>query len=75
MVNEMYFEVPPTIEMGSYRANCSNKKDALYSYNSARSHDGLPPLLKMPRGTKYYKSIRQGTNTDGSSNYIFKRVD
>jgi hypothetical protein len=28
------------------------KADALIGYNSSRAHDGLPPLEKLPRGTR-----------------------
>lgn len=50
--------VPPTAEQGSYTAIVSNRfttkaADALFTYNSARDHDGLPPLTRMPRGTQY----------------------
>lgn len=57
------FTVPPTAEMGSFKGTCSHstresyRKNALWSYNSARAHDGLPPLDRMPAGTVYY-SIR-----------------
>ena len=52
--------VPPTMEMGSYSTVVSDKhqskeKDALWDYNSARSHDGLRPLKRMPNGTRYKK--------------------
>ena len=51
--------VPPTMEVGSYSTFVSGnkefRKEALQDYNSARSHDGLPPLRKMPKGTKYYE--------------------
>lgn len=53
------FTVPPTMEQGSHKGNCapgyftSYRADALQEYNSARAHDGLPPLKRMPRGTKY----------------------
>lgn len=30
-------------------------KSALWDYNSARAHDGLPPLSRMPAGTVYHK--------------------
>lgn len=51
--------VPPTKEMGSYFCNASRSYGqtlagcALQSYNSARAHDGLPPLSRMPSGTLY----------------------
>lgn len=53
------FTVPPTMEQGSYRGICSNsgsetyRKNALWDYNSARAHDGLPPIERMPAGTTY----------------------
>jgi hypothetical protein len=49
--------VPPTREQGSFsvRVGAANKREAtaaaLWSYNSARGHDGQPPLKRMPRGT------------------------
>ena len=51
--------VPPTMEMGSYSAVISTNgystrsQEALQDYNSARDHDGLPHLRRMPKGTKY----------------------
>ena len=51
--------VPPTMKIGSFTAIVSNefddtyKKDALWQYNSAREHDNLPPVKRMPKGTKY----------------------
>ena len=51
--------VPPTMEQGSYVTqlstewNTNYRQSALECYNSARSHDGLPPLRRMPKGTKY----------------------
>lgn len=53
--------VPPTMEVGSYSTIVNDKFDqtkeqgALQDYNSAREHDGLPPIRRMPRGTKYIK--------------------
>ena len=52
--------VPPTREMGSYKTRVhgpmSNaRRDALWDYNSARRHDDLPPVDRMPSGTKYTK--------------------
>jgi hypothetical protein len=52
-------KVPPTTEQGSYNvqihpaANETVAAAALWVYNSARAHDGLPPLRRMPRGTTY----------------------
>ena len=55
--------VPPTKEQGSYSCIVSNRyesyrKDALWSYNKAREHDGLPPVERMPNGTTY-KAIKE----------------
>lgn len=53
------FTVPPTWEQGSYSGIASGNStnqclaDALWDYNSCRAHDGLPPLNRMPNGTKY----------------------
>lgn len=52
-------KVPPTNEQGSYhtvvRPNGSETvaQQALADYNSARAHDGLEPLRRMPAGTTY----------------------
>lgn len=48
-------KVPPTREQGSYNCVASDRADALWSYNSAREHDGLPPIKRMPKGTTYEK--------------------
>lgn len=45
--------VPPTSEQGSYVTKAADRAAALWDYNSARAHDGLPPLSRMPAGTKY----------------------
>lgn len=50
--------VPPTMDQGSFNCECSDMffsvaKDALQAYNSARAHDGQPPLKRMPNGTTY----------------------
>ena len=51
--------VPPTVQMSSYKTNCrasnleSKEQNALWDYNSARAHDGLSPLPRMPTGTTY----------------------
>lgn len=51
--------VPPTWEQGSYTTRVKStyyetyRQAALSDYNSARAHDGLPPLKRMPRGTTY----------------------
>lgn len=60
-------KVPPTREMGSYKTTATNsgkwgamnyRQDALQDYNSARAHDGLPPVKRMPAGTIYAKFNR-----------------
>lgn len=57
--NVYAFCVPATMEMGTYANTCSTvgqatyKQDALNDYNSARAHDNLQPLSRMPKGTTY----------------------
>ena len=64
MKSPVKFTVPPTREMGSYygfaSASCGETlaQSALWDYNSARAHDGLPPLSRMPAGTVYHKPAR-----------------
>lgn len=61
MTTNVRFTVPPTREVGSYSGTCSASygetlaQSALWDYNSARAHDGLPPLSRMPAGTVYHK--------------------
>lgn len=61
MNTSIKFTVPPTRELGSYSGTCSASygetlaRSALWDYNSARAHDGLPPLNRMPAGTQYHK--------------------
>ena len=50
--------VPPTKDQATFRILARDDymtvaKDALQSYNSARAHDGQPPLKRMPNGTTY----------------------
>lgn len=50
--------VPPTNEQGSYNiiitvTNETKSAAALWHYNSARAHDGLEPVKRMPKGTTY----------------------
>jgi hypothetical protein len=51
--------VPPAAEQGSYKTIVSSnygesyRARALWDYNSARAHDGLPPVSRMPAGTIY----------------------
>lgn len=58
-------KIPPTMEMGSYKTKAigskfeSKAQEALWDYNSAREHDGLSPVKRLPKGTKYEK------DTDG----------
>jgi len=53
-------KVPPTAEQGSYKTHVGRgsymqtmRQEALQDYNSARAHDGLPPVKRMPKGTTY----------------------
>ena len=56
--------VLPTAEMGSYKTTATGsygqtmRAEALQDYNSARAHDGLEPVRRMPAGT-IYKSNRR----------------
>lgn len=59
MANKVCYvvNVPPTREQGSYKTFfCGRRTDvrstALWEYNKARAHDGLPPVKRLPRGTK-----------------------
>jgi len=58
------FSAPPTHDQGSHvgTASASNGEtlaaSALWDYNSARAHDGLPPLSRMPAGTVYHHPAR-----------------
>jgi len=55
------FTVPPTMEQGGFSGVARGsyyetyRKNALWDYNSARAHDALPPLTRMPNGTTYTK--------------------
>ena len=55
--------VPPTRDQGNTRFIASASymetvaKNALWTYNSMRAHDGQGPLTKMPKGTKYEKVV------------------
>jgi hypothetical protein len=33
----------------------TKEENALWAYNSARQHDGLPPLTTLPKGFKFEK--------------------
>lgn len=54
--------MPPTAEVGSYKTkHCGSKAEArehaLWDYNKAREHDGLPPVQRLPAGTKVAKDL------------------
>lgn len=59
MTKTYMLDVPPTMEQGSYKIQMSVPENetpaqyALWHYNSARAHDGLPPIRRMPAGTTY----------------------
>jgi len=55
MKTKYMVKVPPTMEQGSYSCKAIDRKDALWKYNSARAHDGLEPIERMPNGTRYTK--------------------
>jgi hypothetical protein len=52
-------DVPATREQGTFVTVCEGgyfetyRQNALSDYNSARAHDGLPPVKRMPKGTTY----------------------
>ena len=64
MKTNIRFTVPPTREQGSHSGTASASygetlaQSALWDYNSARAHDGLPPLARMPAGTVYHRPAR-----------------
>lgn len=33
----------------------TKEQEALWHYNKSRDHDGLPPLMRLPKGTKFEK--------------------
>ena len=51
--------VPPTEEQGSFTMLARSRSDALWHYNSARAHDGLEPLSRMPNGTVYTRTKKE----------------
>ena len=65
MATKYKVTVPPTMEQGSYTTIVSRgyyqtvPQAALQDYNSARAHDGLPPIRRMPAGTKYVRLSSQ----------------
>jgi hypothetical protein len=52
-------KVPTTRLMSSFSTVCeansqeTKEENALWDYNNARAHDGLPPLEKLPAGTTF----------------------
>lgn len=58
-ISYYFVNVPPTMEQGSYKTTVRGsgrqtyRAEALQDYNSARAHDGLPPVARMPAGTTY----------------------
>ena len=60
--------VPPTAEQGSYKTNATSRADALWFYNSARAHDGLPPVSRLPAGTlcQYQRTTRDEWHIEGN---------
>lgn len=51
---------PATNDLGSFTENNifasfmeSEEDNALWHYNKAREHDGLPPVKELPEGTKF----------------------
>ena len=61
----MKVTVPPTSKMGSFTGSAAPSygetlaQSALWDYNSARAHDGLPPVSRMPAGTVYHRPARR----------------
>lgn len=57
MKEKVQYRIPPTREMGSCSivgtgsAVETARENALWHYNRAREHDGLPPVRSMPAGT------------------------
>jgi hypothetical protein len=46
-------EMSPYVSFATHSPMESLQENALWHYNSARAHDGLPPLSRMPYGTQY----------------------
>ncbi len=57
MKSKFTVEVGPTWEQGNTKFVADSRADALWEYNSMRAHDGLPPLKRMPKGTKYTRLV------------------
>lgn len=64
MRNSYTVNVPPTRDQGSsafYASASYNetmRQNALWTYNKMREHDGLDPIGRMPKGTKYIRNGR-----------------
>jgi hypothetical protein len=62
MRNSYTVNVPPTRDQGNttFSADASYmetmRKNALWTYNKMREHDGQEPLSRMPKGTKYIRN-------------------
>jgi hypothetical protein len=57
-------KVPPTRDQGSTSFSAvasymeTMRKNALWTYNKMRAHDGQEPLERMPNGTTYVRVAR-----------------
>jgi hypothetical protein len=55
--------VPPTAQVGSHKTTVTSGRretiaqQALWDYNSARAHDCLDPVSRMPAGTIYTAQV------------------
>ena len=52
--------MPPTRDVGSHQTRVCRplrevRAEALWDYNSGRAHEGLPPVKRLPNGTKIRK--------------------
>lgn len=55
-------QIPPTHDQGNHCMRfmcnrCEVRKEALWDYNSARAHDGLPSISRLPAGTTIRRAI------------------
>lgn len=72
--------VPPTNDQGSYNIEIHPPENetvaahALWHYNSAREHDGLPPLKRMPAGTVYTRLYKYVIQQWTGSQYQWENV-
>ena len=46
----------PIVYIVSDKSMESKEEEALWHYNKSREHDGLPPLERLPRGTKFERT-------------------